>query len=84
MVYGSLGLIQCVPGSEKYVFKSKILSLVDMRCPFFMFATRDFEGKEIEGQKQILLVQCLRAALNEKAASAIAYALVFCAIPEGT
>ena len=87
-VYDSPGLIQRVPGSKEDVFKSKILSLVDKRrlMRFLMFAAGDFEGKkEVEGKEQMPFVQFLREAfsLNEKAASAIAYALAFCATPGG-
>lgn len=87
-VYDRPGYVQSVPGGKEDVFKSKALSLVDKRrlMRFLMFAAGEFEGKkELEGKEQIPFVQYLRDvfSLKDQAASAIAYALAFCASAEG-
>ncbi|RDX39749.1 FAD/NAD(P)-binding domain-containing protein [Lentinus brumalis] len=86
-VYDRPGYVQSVPGGKEDVFKSKALSLVDKRrlMRFLMFAAGEFEGKkELEGKEQIPFVQYLRDvfSLKDQAASAIAYALAFCASAE--
>ncbi|KAI0706927.1 FAD/NAD(P)-binding domain-containing protein [Cerioporus squamosus] len=83
-VYDRSGYVQSVPGSKEDVFKSKALSLVDKRrlMRFLMFAAGEFEGKkELEGKEQMPFVQYLQDvfSLKDQAASAIAYALAFCA-----
>ena len=87
-MYDRPGYVQSVPGSKEDVFKSKALSLVDKRrlMRFLMFAAGDFEGKkELEGKEQMPFVQYLRDVftLKDQAATAIAYALAFCASVEG-
>ncbi|KAH9921562.1 FAD/NAD-P-binding domain-containing protein [Epithele typhae] len=82
-VYDRPGYVQSVPGSKEDVFKSKVLSLVDKRrlMRFLMFAAGEFEGnKELEGKEQTPFTDFLREAfsLNDKAATAIVYALAFC------
>ncbi len=87
-VYDRPGYVQSVPGSKEDVFKSKALSLVDKRrlMRFLLFAAGDFEGKkEVEGKEEMPFLQYLKEvfSLNDKAASAIAYALAFCNSAEG-
>ncbi|KAI0751673.1 FAD/NAD-P-binding domain-containing protein [Daedaleopsis nitida] len=82
-VYDRPGFVQSVPGSKEDVFKSKVLSLVDKRrlMRFLMFAAGEFEGKkEIEGKEEMPFVRFLHDmfSLNDKASTAIAYALAFC------
>ncbi|KAH9853364.1 GDP dissociation inhibitor-domain-containing protein [Lenzites betulinus] len=89
VVYDRPGFVQSVPGSKEDVFKSKALSLMEKRrlMRFLMFAAGEFEGKkELEGKEGILFLQFLREAfsINDKPATAIAYALAFCTSAEET
>ncbi|KAI0637611.1 GDP dissociation inhibitor-domain-containing protein [Trametes polyzona] len=82
-VYDRPGFVQSVPGSKEDVFKSKALSLVEKRrlMRFLMFAAGEFEGKkELEGKAHTPFLHFLREAfsINDKPATAIAYALAFC------
>lgn len=87
-VYDRPGYVQKVPGSKEDVFKSKVLSLVDKRrlMRFLLFAAGDFEGKqELQGKENVSFVQFLREtfSLDNRTASAIAYALAFCPSAQG-
>ena len=87
-IYDRATGIRNVPGSKEDVFKSKEMSLVGKRrlMRFLLFASGDFENSsELQGKTEVPFLAFLKDvwSLEQQVSEAIAYALAFCASPEG-